>query len=178
MRKTTYFEGEHQTLEMVMKSREERAYIQRVLLTTFKAPVVSYKLNMVGPVKYSPELHQIFDEGLSAFRENLKSNALTITFEKLIYENSGPEFFAVIDAAPALIKMQTIALENDHPLGRIFDFDVLNVQGEQLSRVDLGMGPRKCLICQEDALVCSRSRNHGLEALLETIYSLYQVHFQ
>ena len=173
-----FFIGEYQTVTDVMKARDERAYIQRTLQSTFDRPLVSFKMNIPGPVKYNDDIHRMFDEGLKAFREQMKAVGYAIAFEKLIYENSGPEYFAVFDASPQAVKYLTSSIENHHGLGRIFDFDVLQLSGDQLSREDIGMGRRKCLVCEQEAFICSRERNHGLQALLEKIHAMYRAYFQ
>lgn len=178
MQSTGYFKGEPQTLEMVLKARDERVYIQQTLRRTFNRPLVSYKLNMPGEVKYCPEIHRMFDAGLEAFRVAMADQQVVIAFEKLIYEHSGPEYFAVLEAEADWIKRQTVMLEEKHPLGRLFDMDVISEQGVSLSRTDFSMGPRKCLICEAEAFVCARARNHGLENLQSAIVQMYRDYFK
>ena len=55
-----------------------------------------------------------------------------------------------------------IELEDHHPLGRLWDLDVLAPEQGQLSRQDLGFPARQCLVCDEPAHACARSRRHPL----------------
>ena len=44
-----------------------------------------------------------------------------------------------------------------------------NEELKSLHRGDLGLPPRRCFICQEEAKVCGRNRRHSLEAMQEKI---------
>ncbi|CDB25954.1 putative uncharacterized protein [Oscillibacter sp. CAG:241] len=54
-----------------------------------------------------------------------------------------------------------LRLEEQAPVGRLYDLDVLSPSGEKLSRPQ----SRRCLICGGPVTVCSRSRAHGLAAI-------------
>ena len=82
---------------------------------------------------------------------------------------TGTEGFWLVNKDPLEVKKQTCKLEEKHPLGRLFYMDVLNAQGASVSRRDLGLPPRRCLICGEEAAVCARSRAHAMEDLLAVI---------
>ena len=64
-----------------------------------------------------------------------------------------------------------ILFEETYALGRLFDIDVMaNGQADyQLSREDLGFGPRLCLICGKPAKVCAKEQNHTLDEGYEVI---------
>ena len=66
-------------------------------------------------------------------------------------------------------KRLAIALEDAHPLGRLFDIDIINPQGVPLSRQHLGMAPRRCLLCSHEARYCMHNRTHTREELLARI---------
>lgn len=167
-----YFKGEEQSLNDILKAREMRARYQQYLLHKYKNTVVSYKLNIPGPVKYSPLIKEIFDEGLSAFKQKLDESGIETVHEKLLYKNSGPEYFAVFNLSPYLIKKLTADIEETHPLGRLYDFDVLNAEGKRIDRQELGMGLRKCLLCENNAFECGRSRRHEVSDLIARIENM------
>ena len=54
-----YFIGEEQTLQDILTSREERVQYQQYLLNKFGYTIVSYKLNIPGPIKYNSLIKQI-----------------------------------------------------------------------------------------------------------------------
>ena len=53
----------------------------------------------------------------------------------------------------------------------ILDIDVMDKDGA-VSRCELGLDARKCLICDEDAKVCARSQKHSMEELLAKVKEL------
>lgn len=167
-----YFIGEEQTLQNVLESREERVQYQEYLLDKFRSTIVSYKLNIPGPIKYNSLIKAIFDEGLNFFKSKLKDDLIEIVHEHIIYKNSGPEYFAVINISSFIIKELTTKIEETHALGRIYDYDVLNCNGRQIERQELGIEVRKCLLCDRNAFQCGRSRNHEVSELIEKIESM------
>lgn len=173
-----YFKGEEQTLDDILRAREIRVNNQHYLLDKYGSTVVSYKLNIPGPVKYNSLVKQIYDEGLLVFKQKINEYPIHILYEKEFIKNSGPEYLAVFDISAALIKELTTSIEENHPLGRLYDFDVLDAKGRQISREDLGISPRKCLLCDNNAFACGRSRAHGVNELIDKIESMAIDYFQ
>jgi len=54
-----------------------------------------------------------------------------------------------------------VHLEAEHPLGRLADADILAADGSVLSRADMGLPPRTCLVCSEPAVLCRRLGRHA-----------------
>lgn len=171
------FKGEEQSVEDILSSRDERAQIQQYFLEKYKSPLISYKLNIPGPVKYNSLIKEIFDDGLLAAKNEMTKASIEIIDEKVLYKNSGPEYFAVCKGTPSLIKEITTIIEETHPLGRLFDFDILDLEGKQLSRQDLGRAPRKCLMCEKNAFECGRSRSHSVDELVDYIEKIALAYF-
>ena len=173
-----YFIGEEQTLQNVLESREERVQYQEYLLDKFRSTIVSFKLNIPGPIKYNSLIKEIFDEGLGLFKSKLKDDLIEIVHEHIIYKNSGPEYFVVINSSSYIIKELTTKIEETHALGRIYDYDVLNCKGRQIERQELGIEARKCLLCDRDAFQCGRSRNHEVSELIDKIENMSLDYFK
>jgi holo-ACP synthase len=151
------------------EARENRKKIQNSLLNIYKLPIVSFTLNIPGPEKSNPFFQKILIHGCTALDE-IFNNSINVTIHRALF--TGSESYYVIDQNPLQIKTRTIEIENNHPSGRIFDMDVFDNKCELLSRKDLNQKPRKCLICNEMAAICSRSRKHSIEELLNKIYQL------
>lgn len=86
---------------------------------------------------------------------------------ELVYRETaitGPEALLVVAAPAEAVKRATVDLEDRHPLGRLWDIDVF-----PLTRRDLGLPPRTCLVCGEAAHACARSRAHALDDLIAAI---------
>lgn len=162
-----FFDGRTVSLEQMLKAREERMKTQERLLKSFGLPVISFTLNIAGPVKLFTLSLKTFEKGKKIIKKQLEKdrNAL-IAYEEVI-SDTGCEAFFVVKGDARNIKEQMAAIEDNHALGRFFDIDVILSGGQRLSRTDLGMEARHCLICDNQASLCARSRNHSLETLME-----------
>ena len=142
----------------MLLARDRRASRQAALLSRYGRPVISFTMNIAGPVKDSPLIRYAFRSGL----RQLEALPCAQLCREVIFEPTGPEALLVYETQDArLLKAFCIRLESEGEAGRLFDLDVLDVNGEKLSR-EMG---RTCLVCGGPVSVCSRSRAHGLEAI-------------
>ena len=147
------------TLEDILHARDGRADAQRRLLHSHRLPLVSFTMNIAGPVKSAPLIELAFDTGLEALYAALGQPEAA----EIIRPATGCEALLVYDRPAAELKAACLALESAAPIGRLYDLDVLDVDGGKLSRPE----PRTCLICGGPVTVCSRSRAHGLDAIVD-----------
>ena len=171
------------TLMDLLNSRENRVNHQKELLEQFTGhTLVSITLNIPGPVKDRPEYRRALETGIHRLKTMLNSEAiLHEEFRPLI---TGPEGYLVVNGDPMAIKKAAAAAEEADALGRLFDMDVLVIGDaavpdekghysltdiRSISRDQLGAGPRKCLLCGENAKACARSRAHSMDGLLNKI---------
>lgn len=155
------------TLPQMLDARERRAVRQQKLLDQYQAVLVCFTMNIAGPVKNSPLIREGFSLGNRWLKERLRSMNIPCLHYEEWNEPTGNEAYYVIDRPARLVKGVTTAIEDESPLGRLFDMDVLAPGGEKSDRQDLGLAPRRCLICGGPAKVCARSRTHSVEELEE-----------
>lgn len=142
----------------MLLARDRRASRQAALLSRYGRPVISFTMNIAGPVKDSPLIRYAFRSGL----RQLEALPCAQLCREVIFEPTGQEALLVYETQDArLLKAFCIRLESEGEAGRLFDLDVLDANGEKLSR-ETG---RTCLVCGGPVSVCSRSRAHGLEAI-------------
>ena len=142
----------------MLLARDRRALRQAALLSRYGRPVISFTMNIAGPVKDSPLIRYAFRSGL----RQLEALPCAQLCREAIFEPTGPEALLVYETQDArLLKAFCIRLESEGEAGRLFDLDVLDANGEKLSR-ETG---RTCLVCGGPVSICSRSRAHGLEAI-------------
>ncbi len=146
------------TLEDILRARDGRADAQRRLLHSHRLPLVSFTMNIAGPVKSAPLIELVFDAGLEALYAALGRPEAA----EIVRPTTGCEALLVYDRPAAELKDACLALEAAAPIGRLYDLDVLDVDGGKLSRPV----QRTCLICGGPVTVCSRSRAHGLDAIV------------
>ena len=132
------------TLEDILRARDGRANAQRRLLHSHRLPLVSFTMNIAGPVKSAPLIELAFDAGLEALYAALGQPEAA----EVIRPTTGCEALLVYDRPAAALKDACLALETAAPIGRLYDLDVLDMDGGKLSRPV----PRTCLICGGDDL--------------------------
>ena len=62
-------------------------------------------------------------------------------------------------------------------MGRLLDIDVIRPDGTKIARTEIGLPPRKCLLCGQDAPVCARSRTHTVGELFARTHEMIEAHF-
>lgn len=160
------------SLEEMLFARERRAEIQNTLLQTYHAPIISFTLNIPGPVKVYSKIPEAFKKGCEQIETALEQAGISFFPAKTLKEKTGYEAFFCANASPEVLKKLMTTLEEDTPLGRLYDIDVLQNDGIKVSREDFGLPPRVCLLCSEPAHSCSRSRRHSVEELTARIMEL------
>ena len=148
-------------IDEILNCREKRVVIQNEMIRKYKKPVISFTMNIPGPIKTNNEIKKAFDIGKVLILEKLKENNIEILEIQELDENTGNELFISTNLLAEKIKNITVAIEEGSELGRLFDIDVIDVNFEKLSRKSF----RKCLICEEQAQECGRSRKHAVEEL-------------
>lgn len=158
-------DGKKIVLQDMLEAREKRAARQTDLIHRYQVPVISFGLNIAGPVKKFPLADLTFEAGCEQIRIRLKSYGIRVLHEEENRADTGNEAFFCTDADPAKVKKIVVELEEEHTLGRLFDIDVIKKNGEKVSRTELGIPERTCLLCGKPAFECSRSRAHSTEEL-------------
>ena len=148
-------------IDEILKCREKRVAIQNEMIKKYNKPVISFTMNIPGPIKTNNEIKKAFDIGKNLILEKLKENNITILEIQELNENTGNELFISVNSLAKKIKNITVSIEEASELGRLFDMDVIDINFEKLSRESF----RKCLICEEQAQECGRSRKHSVEEL-------------
>ena len=152
-------------IEEILDCREKRVAIQNKMIKKYNKPVISFTMNIPGPIKVNNKIKKAFDIGKNLILENLKENNIKVLEIQELNENTGNELFISINSLAEKIKNITVAIEESCELGRLFDIDVIDVNFEKLSRKSF----RKCLICEEQAQECGRSRKHSVKELQDKV---------
>lgn len=90
---------------------------------------------------------------------------------------TGYEAYFLVAQPLLKVKKKAVEIEEQHPLGRLFDIDVIAPDASPLSRETVGRKPRRCLLCDNEARTCMRAHAHPLEELrqrIEHIVHCYQ----
>lgn len=152
------------TLSEILIAREERVAIQNALLGKYKAPVISFTMNMAGPVKVTALSHRAFLWGCQQLRLGFLQNKIAVLAEKTRALPTGDEAYFAIDAPAGKVKALCVEIEEANRMGRLFDMDVIGLDGTKLER---GV-ERPCIVCGKPGRDCASRRLHSVAALRET----------
>ena len=160
------------TVNDILNARDKRVRRQKELLSRFGSTVICFTMNIAGPVKCDPLIEEGFLVGISQIKAQLNGESVPILhFEEERIFTGCTAYFAV-SGDPLFIKKLTSEVEDSSPIGRLFDIDVIRNDGTKVSRTELGFEARRCLICDNPAMVCSSSRAHSVSELQEKTHSL------
>ena len=147
------------TLQQVLDARERRVERQRRLLACFNRPLLVLNMNIAGPQKRSGLVDFAFFEAVKNIKAKLGERALCF---ELTDEPTGLEYVWVCDMEGEELKRLAVKEENAYPVGRLYDLDVIGLDGMKYSRGT----PRECIVCGGPVGDCARSRAHGLPAII------------
>lgn len=153
----------------MLARREARVERRRDVLACHGRPVVSLTLVTPGPVKDTAEARFVFGVAVAAIRGLLADGGLPVAVVEERLLATGPEALIVVAADPRVLKRLLVGLEEGHPLGRLWDVDVVAPDGHGIGRAALGLPARACLVCAEPAHACARARRHPLGELQRAI---------
>ncbi|MBR1872709.1 MAG: citrate lyase holo-[Bacteroidales bacterium] len=156
------------SLQQILAARDERCRRQKELLAAHPGlTLVCGTVVMPGETKRNE---------LSLAIARQESEALATTFfDSTLQEfdlETGYEIYLLTEDEPLSVKKTVCLIEENHPLGRLFDIDVIGPGGRPVDRSAVGCEPRKCLICGAPAKECSRSHAHSTEELLKAIETI------
>ena len=151
------------TLTEILTAREERVAIQNELLDEYKVPVVSFTMNMAGPVKVTALSHRAFLWGMEQLRLGFLQNRMAVRKEFSRALPTGDEGYFAVDAPAEAVKALCVEIEETFGVGRLFDMDVIGTDGRKLER----SSERPCIVCGEPGRGCASRRVHTLSQLQE-----------
>lgn len=168
--------GELRSVEVadVLRARDERLCRQWELLKKNNAPLVSFTMNIAGSIKNDPNIERAFALGTKRIRRQLERMSAPVLEERELRAYTGCEAIWAVKADPILLKEKMRRIEEEDPLGRLFDIDVIGADGGHFSRSE----ERKCLICAQPARICARSRAHSAQELYDKAQAIIAEHFQ
>ena len=187
------------TLEQLLKSRDERVEHQKDLLGDNPGKsLLCLTVQLPGPEKRNRTSLAIAQAGVMAIRE-----AFQPSYEELRDLETGYEAFFLVSLSATEAKRLACQIEDTHPLGRLMDIDVLHTsasptagenyfsqgfaknqfspaiaeptRADAISRADIGLEPRKCLLCDNEVRYCMRAKTHTTAELLARIEEMVKL---
>lgn len=173
--KSIFQEGKKEDIPAVLAAKDKRVAMQQAIFAKYPTvTLVDINLNIPGPIKNNRYLVRLFDKGVTELQAAFKTKGWPSKLVAQWNEETGAENFYVLNENAKEVKLTCIKFEDDTPLGRLFDADVLVKDDKMaLSRKDLGQAVRKCFLCERPAKECARSRRHSVVQLQDYISKLY-----
>ena len=154
------------TFTEALSERERRFRYQTALLSSWDAPLISFTVVTPGVNKNTDAAHWAFHIGLQALEACLNAAGMRILHREFATAAIGPCAYYVVPCESLALKRLVVEIEENHPQGRLFDFDVIESEGNRVSRQELGFPPRACLLCARPYFECMRDRSHSVQSLL------------
>jgi holo-ACP synthase CitX len=164
------------TLDMLLESREKRWHLQRQLIQDNPGlTLVCLTVIMPGNVKRNAQSLVVAHAAVEAIQEAFGQS---IQWQREQDLSTGYEGYYLVDMSMIACKRLACEIEDNHPLGRLFDIDVINTHVEPVSRSVIGREGRKCLLCDQDARYCMRNHTHTRDELQQKIQQMIEAYAQ
>ena len=174
------------TLDELLASRDARHAMQQKLMAEHSGKtLVCLTVVMPGSVKRNQQSLTAAHAAVEAMRkafavegnkglfplENIEAPDPLVPIESLaptlleLDLETGYEAYLITPMPLLEAKRIAVNIEDTHPLGRLFDIDIINADGVPVSRDAIGEKPRRCLVCDHEARYCMRMRWHTQEEI-------------
>ncbi|MGM9815789.1 MAG: citrate lyase holo-[acyl-carrier protein] synthase [Lepagella sp.] len=158
------------TLMDMLRSRDRRQERQEhhfratpgatLLVATVVAP---------GEYKLTPDTAIVAEAMIASIREKYEGEILSLEHQEYV---SGHEVWVTLSIEEMEAKRRAVEIEEEHLLGRLFDIDVILPEIRPISRQEIGMPQRRCIICDNEARLCMRMKLHTPGEIQEHIKAL------
>ncbi len=159
------------TLNQILDSREARVKKQKDILNRFGFPLVSFTMNIAGPIKTSPLIERSFFEGIKLLKNSLPQDS--IIYQDIEIKSTGCQAIFSIKYEAVKIKAICSSIEESLTIGRLFDMDVINTDGSKLER----QTPRNCIVCGSPGKVCVAGRLHSISDIQSVTREIMENYF-
>lgn len=156
-------------LKEVLDAREARWNRRLDLVGKYRLPVLTFTLNIPGPDKTRDIFTETHKKILDEITSSLEKKGVPVVYVDERVSPAGPEAFIVLEGDASQIKRLAVSLEENHPIGRILDLDVMDTDGVCLSRDDMGIPQRACIMCGAPARECIVMKRHDGSEILARV---------
>lgn len=153
------------TLDELLASRDARHAMQLQLLAEHPGKtLVCLTVVMPGSVKRNHVSLHVAHAAVEAMRHTFATD--DIVQRDL---NTGYEAYLLTSLPLLIAKQWAVEIEDSHPMGRLFDIDIIDPDGMPVSRERVGAKPRRCLVCNREARYCMRMRWHTQSEIRQAV---------
>lgn len=156
--------------------KERRVAEQRRILSLGGHALIHFTMNIPDTCENFPLASAGFHEGILQIWRALSD--VPILYQSHAEDSADCDAYFLLDADPIKIKQECIQLEKTHPLGKLWNIDVLASDGSPLSRNSIGIPPRPCWLCGKDSDLCAREHAHDSQTCREKAAALLKQYFR
>lgn len=157
-------------MENLLIEREKRIIFQKKIIKKYDMPLVFFRVNYPGLDKINETTREILKIAYVDFNKALNEKVHLRLYNET---PEGPNYTALMNCDAHFIKNKAVEFEETHPLGRLVDIDIFDLDGRSISRSDLKLPLRKCFLCSKDVFVCMREEKHTKQEIIDYINDLY-----
>ena len=159
------------TLSEILDAREKRFELQQNLLATHKTTLISFTMNIAGPIKNSPVIDRAYKYGLAELLRLLPDEKIVAKHTES--DHCGPLAMMLVDLDAETVKDICVSIEEGSRIGRLYDMDVLDSEGKKLDR----KSARACIVCGKIGRECAAGRLHPVEEITAVTNKIISEHF-
>lgn len=162
------------SLDRLLASRDRRWHRQMELLKEHpNESLLCLTVIMPGSVKRNRLSLAVARAATEAIRVEF---ADSITQMEECDLETGFEAYVLVSLPTLEAKQIACRIEENHPLGRLFDLDIIDPTGTPVQRSAVGVAPRRCLLCDNEARYCMRNHTHSPEQLQNHIAEIVEAY--
>ena len=155
------------TLDALLQSRDNRHALQQQLIQQHPdGTLVCLTVVMPGSVKRNLYSVVTAQAALTALLDRLGEHVQATRARDLV---TGYEAYLITDLPAIEAKRVTCDIEDSHPLGRLFDIDVMGAGGMPIRPPAVGGESGRGLLCDHESRWCMRNHSHTQEELMAHI---------
>lgn len=151
-----------------LEARDRRQETLEAQLANRYPALLFFTLNIPGGDKTPPGAFGLYNHGLETLFNAFPGMRLLVQGS----DQLGPYTYFRLDRDPGEVKRACVELESAGPHARLYDLDVYDSQGRQLDRAAIGLAPRSCLLCENQAVECIRLKRHSIEEVTDKAHEL------
>ncbi len=147
----------------ILEDREKRLEIISEKINSSNNLIVTIKANICGDDKNINEANIV----LNYFIKKVIRKFDVISYEKVQSYDGNFYIVELNDSDYKSVKMKLVQIESNG-LGRFVDLDLFKNGEKSITRTELGLPKRRCIICDKEYNTCLREKRHTADEVLES----------
>ena len=162
------------SVETELATKAQRAARQAEWLGHYQQPVIALTLVTPGAVKDSIRYRNMMGVALQACDQLLWKRRWKTLDRQVLWLPTGPEALWCVEHSASEINALCTELLQTHPLGRLWNIEVICPQQGRQAQDDR---TRRCLLCDDVAQTCESLHRHDAEEVVTRVEQMIDAWF-